>query len=236
YPFFFSTFFPLKSEFAAHIDLMKKKNIRTIVLIHDVDPFNTLWTNLYAEEARMAGIKVAENYEIQMGDNDFKTILTKAKEHKPEAVVVTIFEIGKVGLVLKTMHELGMNIPLFGSASAQTRTLLYEYGSYAEGNVFTSAPALDSTRYIAFVDSFTRKYGNAPVGVTAANAYDATRAVLETLKEGARSGEEIKQKLNELSLPGTFVDTLDFDEKGQVRDVLFEMKTVKDGTFVEVAS
>lgn len=83
----------------------------------------------------------------------------------------------------------------------------------------------------AFAEKYRAAYGKDPQGPAAANAYDAVRIIAEALRSGAHSGEEVQKALMEIEIPGTFIGTLDFNEKHQVHGGEFEVKTIRDGKF-----
>ncbi len=73
-----------------------------------------------------------------------------------------------------------------------------------------------------------------PTGPAAPNAYDAAKVIIEALKLGAQSAEEIKEVLKSTEFPSIVFGKLKFDKKGFVSlesaDII--IKTIKNGEFV----
>jgi hypothetical protein len=85
------------------------------------------------------------------------------------------------------------------------------------------------------VNSLKSKYGaDASQGPSFVNAYNAATMMFEVLKNGARTGTEIKDALNTVHVKGVGIKDLSFTQKGQLNSVKFIMKTIVDNKFEEV--
>lgn len=233
YPYFFSTWFPQLPEIRKQIQYLEENNYTTAVLIHDQDPFVTKMSLIFEEEAKKKNIETTR-FEVPLGTKDFRTVLTRVKVQNPDVVFVAIVEVGEIGSAIKTMKELQMTGKIMGTASIQQQNLLDSYGDYAEDSIIYTYPDRSSENYAIFKGNFLEKYGREPSGASVVNAYDATRMALTALKTGARTGEEIKDALNELSIEGTVVENLSFIGKGGVAEAPLVLKTVRNGEFVEI--
>jgi branched-chain amino acid transport system substrate-binding protein len=228
YPHYFSTWYPLAPEAQAHIDYMKQKKLSSVVIIHDEDPYNTLMSVYYAKLATEQGIAVKDTLMIAGGDTDFRTVLLKAKSHNPDVIFVQIFQVNEVGSLIKQSRELGLESVVMATASAQTNNLLDSYSSYAENLVY-SYPA-STAGYAAFESKFIKQYGRKPSGPTAGTAYDATNAVIAALKQNPQN---IRQGMQAVNFSGVVAETVSFNERGQLGNAPFIMKTVRAGAFVD---
>jgi branched-chain amino acid transport system substrate-binding protein len=233
-PYFFSTFYPQRVEMETHMKFLKERGYKRVAVLYDQDPFDTAVAEEYMRAAKEMGVETFA-FEVPTDTKDYRTVLAKAREQNPDHIFAIIFEVGNYGAMLKNMHELGMNLELSSTASAQTNELLENYGQYAEGKVYFATPDLSSNAYKEFEKRFTEKYGQPPSGATAANAYDATRIVITALRSGARSGSEIKASLDTISIAGTFVDEIDFTENGQIETAAYTIKTVRNQTYAELS-
>jgi branched-chain amino acid transport system substrate-binding protein len=233
YPYFFSTYYPQKAEIGRSIEFLQGRGVKRIAIVRDEDPFNTQVSGAYADAARAAGIEVTETHQVPLGTRDFRTTLVKIQQQDPDAIFVSIFEIAEIGGIAKTMRELGMEAIAVSTISTETDALTESYADVAEGTVYYSFPDTSSAAYQAFSEKYTQKYGRIPTG-TASASYDATNAILLTIKDGARTGEQIKDALYGISMQGVLVDPLTFTAKGQIGSASFVMKTVEDGKTVVV--
>jgi hypothetical protein len=81
----------------------------------------------------------------------------------------------------------------------------------------------------------TTKYGqDASQGPSFVNAYNAAVMLMEVLKNGARTGQEIRDALNKVHVSGIGSKNLSFDSHGQVQNVTFIMKEIQDNQFIEL--
>jgi len=232
FPYYYSTWYPQLPEAEKHAEFIKKQGWKSIVIIHDQDPFNSMFSQTYQQEMEKNGIQVLQKLEVDIDEKDFRTVLTKAKSYDPNAIFVSIFQVGSLGNILRNMQELGLDVPLLATASAQTPTLLQSFASEAEAKMFYSFPDSSSDSYQLFEQKFTQKFGAVPQGPSAGTAYDAARVVIYALEQGAKSGDEIKSVLDRIDIPGTVVDKISFTPNGQIEKAPFVIKTVKDGAFV----
>lgn len=234
YGHYFSTWYPQQPEAERHMRFLAERGYDSVVVIHDEDPFNTVFAQIYIAQAQQHGIQVQEELSIPLGTRDFRTILLRANEHGPDVVFVSIFDVAELGNIIKTMQELGMDAKLMSTASAQTNALIDSYASYAEGNIYYTFPDTGSERYREFEERFSARHGAPPTAASAGPAYDATRAAIAALRSGASSGTEVRDALAGLAIDGTIVGTLSFNEAGQIATAPFVVKTVANGTFAVV--
>jgi branched-chain amino acid transport system substrate-binding protein len=232
YTYFYSTFFTIPQEIQTHMAYLKQHNFTKAIVIRDQDPFNTKMVEEYKLQAKKDNVAIVGEFVIQ-DDKDYRTVLLKAKQLDADVLFVETLNVGDMGAMMKAMDELGMKEKFTSTASAQTNTLLESFAPYAEGRMIYSSPDLHSKAFQQFEQRFASTYGKPPSGSTAAGAYDATRAIIAAMRNGARTGLEIKQQLDEMRINGTIVDTLQFNSMGGVDGWKFEMKTVKNGQYVE---
>ncbi len=234
YTYFYSTFFTIPQEIEAHMKYLKAHNYTKAVVVRDQDPFNTKMVDEYKAQAAKNGIQIVGEYIIQ-DDKDYRTALLKAKQADPDILFVETLNVNDMGLMMRSMQELGMRAKFSSSASVQTNDLLESFAGYAQDRLVYSSPDLHTQAYADFQQRFREKYGALPSGSTAAGAYDATRAVIEALNDGARTGEDIKRDLDVMRIDGTVTDTLAFNRNGGIDGWTFKMKTVKDGQYVDLS-
>ena len=233
YPHYFSTWYPQKPEIDAHMQYLKENDLKRVVVIYDADPFNTKFASLYKREAQKNSIDVVGSIAVPIDTQDFRTTLLKVKSLHPEVVLVEIFNVGQLGELLTQAKELDLDVVVMSTASAQTTTLLENYGTMVNGRLVYSYPRTDAQAYDVFVTLFTQRYGHTPRGSSAACAYDAARALMYALR-AARAAGEVDDELYRLHMPGTVVETLSFNARGQIANAQFIMKTVQNNAFVEL--
>jgi branched-chain amino acid transport system substrate-binding protein len=231
YTYLYSTFYTIDAEVEAHMTQLQRDDVRSVVVIHDQDPYDTRLADAYITAAKQQGIDVRDVFIVQ-NDNDYRTVLLRAKQHDPDLIFVQTLDVQNMGAIMTQREELGLRAKFASTAAAQTNTLLESYAQYAEGRMIVSSPNLKSDAFTRFEERFEAKYGERPFGSTAAGAYDATRMIITALQQGARTGPEIKRELDTMRVDGTIADTISFNEDGGIDDWTFAMRTVKDGRYV----
>ena len=234
YSYYFSTWYPQVPEIERQLQFLQENGYTKVVVIHDQDAFNTKFSENYMEVMGKNGITIQERFEIPLDTRDFRTVLTKAKQHDPEILLIMIYDVGQLGNIVRNTQEIGMDVKIMSTASTQVDDLIELYRDFVEDRIYYTYPDTSNERYGEFVQKFEKKYGRTPVAASAPGAYDAARAVIATLDSGARTGTEIRDSLYELEIDGTIVETLSFNEKGQIKEAPFVIKTVRDGQFVIV--
>lgn len=229
--YIFSTWFPQRYEIDALQKYAISMNIKKITIVHDQDPFGAMMmADLFEKQASKNNITVLEEYGLVTGTNDFKTIIAKIKSNTPDGIFVSFLGPEPKVIFLKQIRELGIDTKVFSSSDFQNEGLLKSFGSFMEGVIY--AYPKTSVNYQNFVDKYKIKYNIEPQGPSAPNAYDAARAIIETLKHDVLTGDEIQSQLTKIKISGSIIDELSFSEiTHQINGGDFEIKTVHNNKF-----
>lgn len=88
-----------------------------------------------------------------------------------------------VSRIAKALREKGLNVPLIAGDAAYSQSLLQDGGSAVEGltmvSFFHATASVENTQ--SFVKAFQARYGGGTPNARAAQAYDATRTLLEAI-------------------------------------------------------
>lgn len=232
--YYFSTWFSGNSEMNAVQDHMLKVGHKNIVVVHDQDPFGVLMSVIFKEVSLKKGINLVRDYDSVTGTEDYRVVLSKIQNDRPDAVFMSFIGPDSKVKFLKQAREFGISIPMYSASDIQNETLLKDFGTYMEGVTYSFPKTAGN--YEKFVAAYTAKHGSAPQGPSAANAYDAAVISIAAIENAGTdlSGESLKKKLETITLEGFSSNTLGFNENHQVKQAESLVKTVKDGKFVEV--
>lgn len=167
---------------------------------------------------------------------DFRSIITKLEEQKPDAIYTGFFyEDG--AQFLKQMKQLGVTIPVYSTSAAYSETLLDLAGDAANGLHLTTTflPTSTDPHVATFVAEWKAGHDGATPGQFPAQAYDAVNIMLEAVAKAYpdTSRAHVRDMLAETKdFPGVTGLTT-FDADGDVLKSLSKLE-VKDGQFVEV--
>lgn len=197
---------PQLSQTASHPDFLKVSNwqFRNITTQAQEGPFNAKWlrdagvktvaviglqndwglsaTGEFAKAFEALGGKVTGTELFNPGARDFKAILTKVSQAKPEAIYFAMFyEEG--ALILQQARQLNVTARLFSASPFYAPKLIELAGPAAEGVMLSTTFVADSpaANVKAFVDEYKKRFNGEP-NQFAAQAYDATGILLEALK------------------------------------------------------
>jgi len=127
-----------------------------------------------------------------------------------------------------------MKVPLLGSNGWNQPDLLRLADRSIEGATFVDGFFLDSPdpNVQDFTERYQRRFQSNP-SLFAAQAYDATRLVLEAIRKGATSGEEVRDQLMKLRDLPTLGGPTGFDPGGTLERRVFVIQ-VKKGKLVQL--
>jgi branched-chain amino acid transport system substrate-binding protein len=206
------------SQTASHPDFLKVSNwqFRNITTQAQEGPFNAKWlrdsgvktvaviglqndwglsaTGEFAKAFEAAGGKVTSTELFNPGARDFKAILTKVSQAKPEAIYFAMFyEEG--ALILQQARQLGVTAKLYSASPFYAPKLLELAGPAAEGVLLSTTFVADNPapHVVAFVNEYKKRFGGEP-NQFAAQAYDAVGIMLEALKKAGPSATRAQMR------------------------------------------
>jgi branched-chain amino acid transport system substrate-binding protein len=235
YTYFLSTYFPQKDEMLRIQKYAFSKGVKNFVVVYDLDPFNKYFGDLFISTAPQNSLTVVKSFAVQREDKDFRTVVAQIKNlsPRPDAVFFEVATAAQVGTFAKQLKEQGITIPIWSNSSFEDLTL--EVCNSFQKNLLDGAVY---TRPKVAVKDFKQKYFNKYhkelTRPTVSNAYDATMAVIEALKRGAQTGEQIKNELYKIKIPGVTFKEISFNQFGQVSGGEFSIKTIQNCQFLEL--
>lgn len=249
---------PQLSQTASHPDFLKVSNwqFRNITTQAQEGPFNARWlreagvktvaviglqndwglsaTGEFAKAFEAAGGKVTGTELFNPGARDFKAILTKVSQAKPEAIYFAMFyEEG--ALILQQARQLGVTARLYSASPFYAPKLLELAGPAAEGVLLSTTFVADNPapHVAGFVADYKKRFGGEP-NQFAAQAYDAVGILLEALKKagpGATRAQVRDALAATANYPGvTGVTT--FDKATREPNKTLAKLQIKGGKFV----
>ncbi len=182
----------------------------------------------FAQKFKVLGGKVTavESHEQEVGD--FRSQLTKLTETNPDALFLPSYP-AEMAIAVQQARELGYDGPIFGPETFEDPQIPDVAGNAAEGIIYTK-PLVETS------DDFKRKHlemhGEEP-GIVSENAYDALMLIVETMKQGATTGKEIKDGLHKIGQNYKGASgTITFDEKGDIFKP-YQVMIIQNGEFVK---
>ncbi|WP_152363803.1 ABC transporter substrate-binding protein [Microlunatus speluncae] len=204
---------------------------KVVVMYSNDDAFTESGYKVFASALEQEGVEVADTLTFSKADTDFRPLLTEAKGHAPDAVVVSGLIEAAVPLVTQA-RELGIEVPIVGGNGFNNPALMKQAGPAAEGVVVGAAwnSASDNPQNTDFLTAFQEK-NQAPPDQFAAQAYaglmiidSAVRSACNGEREGIKTGFGTIDKLPTVLGEVTINDQRDIEHEAVVQ-------VVKDGKF-----
>ncbi len=237
FSYLFSTWWPQENEVKSLLDFMSNAGETKISVISDQDPFNLQFTNDFIAQAEAMGKNgmIGSKTIIPIGVKEFRTYIAKIKAENPSAIFIQLQDTSSRGPFMKELKEQNVKAQVYGTADAEDSDNIKKFPGFFDGLFYAFPSYSDDLSYSVLLKKLMAKYGsNVSQGPSFVNAYNAAIMLLEVLKNGARTGTEIRDALTKIHVPGVGIKELSFDSKHQIKNVKYIIKTVKNNQFVEI--
>lgn len=198
------------------VDYLNHQGIKKVAWLNASDGFGVTGLPAFEELAKESGIEIVAHEEFDATATDMTIQLTKIRGKEPEAIIVWSRTPG-AGIVARNFKALGFEIPMIQSTAAANEGFLEQVKDdneniYVVGSklsVLDQLPDSDQKELLKeFKDAFEKEFGEEP-NLFAAHVVDGVFAVIEAVKAGNTTAEEIQQFLANdlgefLGVTGTF--------------------------------
>jgi len=230
---------------------------RRFCILHPDTTYGRELARLFSQEIRQRGGEIIAVESYKDTDTDFGPQIRrlKAEDLKRDGTSTTtqttkgvnrieytpgfdaIFLPGnsaQAALIAPQLLFYDIKVPLLGSNGWNQPDLLRLADRSIEGATFVDGFFLDSPdpNVQEFTERYQRRFQSNP-SLFAAQAYDATRLVLEAVRKGATSGEEVRDQLMKLHDLPTLGGPTGFDPGGTLERRVFVIQ-VKKGKLVQL--
>ncbi len=173
----------------------------------------------------------SEDSYISGQTKDFTSILTNIKNSDAEMIFVGGL-YNECAMMLKQADTVGLDIQMMSTDGVFSPSLIELAGEAGEGFLLIGTFHLENPAEIcqSFIAAYEELYDGKEPGTYAAMAYDATRVLLEALKNGCTDREAVRAYLSTMKdFPGAAGD-ITFDENGDVVKEPLKL-VIKDGRY-----
>lgn len=166
------------AQFAA-----KDLKLKTAAVIYDVGSDYSSWLGKYfIEEFEKQGGKMVANEAFRSGELDFRAVLGKIKEAKPEILFIPTQQ-KEASLIMKQSADLGIKTQFIGGDGWASPDLVTLGGPAVEGSYFVNITSLEDPDIQGFVKEYKEKYKADPVMPNPVMAIDALYAIIDAIKK-----------------------------------------------------
>lgn len=161
-------------------------NLKKVAIVLHQDEWSEVIAPAFKKEFQGLGGEILLEEKVAVGENDFKTIISKIKSKEADAVYLPLVPVN-TDVFLKQAKELGLQAQIL-SGDALIPDIIIAAGDAAEGVYFTSVYVEDNEISQGLAEKYQERYGEeAPALSMVAFGYD----VILAIKSAAESIEDI---------------------------------------------
>lgn len=215
---------------------VKEDGVKSVAVIGLQNDWGLSATGEFKKAFEASGGKVTAVELFNPGARDFKAILTKVAQGKPEAIYFAMFyEEG--ALILQQAKQLNINAKMYSAGPFYAQKLLELAGPAAEGVRLSTAFVVDNpaANVQDFVGEYKKRY-NAEPSMFAAQAFDAVGIMFGALKKagpGATRAQVRDALAGTAKFPGVTGETT-FDPQTREPDKQLARLQITGGKFTIV--
>lgn len=165
------------------------------------------------------------------GTDDFRSILTKIKAAKPDAIFINPQTEIAGGTIARQIRELGIEVPLFGSNILSGAKAIEIAGDAVEGLVLFDSPGLNPNNAKAahFLTQYQARYGDLSIEFYLGAGYDAVYILSLAIATAGEDAHSVRDFLHGMpNYPGV-IGTYGFDGNGDLTGIEHVVKRVEGG-------
>ncbi|PRR69685.1 branched-chain amino acid ABC transporter substrate-binding protein [Neomoorella humiferrea] len=205
-------------------------------IISDTTTYGKSNTEAWKSEiSKYPGAEIVSIDEIQVGQNDFRPILSKIKAANVDGLYFGGV-VMEAALVRKQMVELGMkDLLMVGISGIVDDKFIETAGKEAAEGVIATKPGKSINKLEggkAFEEAYQKAGFKEPYGAYGPYAYDAANIIVEALKKVGPDRAKLVDAIAKISYTG-LLGTTSFDETGQTTNVASTIYVVEDGKWVD---
>jgi branched-chain amino acid transport system substrate-binding protein len=186
YPGYFRTAHNDKIQGAAAADFAYNfLSIRKAATIHDGSLYADKLQGVFAEQFTKLGGTITLQTSVTIGQTDMSSVLASIATGSPELIYFPIFLPEGAFLIDQAKTTPGLeNTKLMGADGLYSPDVMQSAGAAVEG-FMVSSPLVQGPEYDAFVAKYVAKFGEQPINIFHAHAYDGFNIVKAAIEKVA---------------------------------------------------
>lgn len=209
---------------AAFNDLVKKN----AVILYLNSDYGLGLKNVFENKFIALGGKVEAAIPFEENVKDFRAIINKFR-NKTYDLIYIVGYAPQTGVLVKNIREQRINKTILSTVATEDQKFIELAGAASEGVIYVFNSTPEGSNYEHFVTMYRQKYNEEPQILTDVG-YDALQLVLMAIKNGARTGEQVKEFLKNMDIYEGASGIIKFDEKGDVHKPMI-LKVIRDKKF-----
>lgn len=229
----YRTYIDVEKGIAKLSEYIKKLNKKKLAVLTEDISF-TLGIKKLLQENFTGEAAFFDDY--NEAETDFRTIVLKAKNKKPDGYFLNAASPITYQNLLRQLRQLGVAEDVYAYYQPTNQDNFENLGSLQDGIVFISYPEFKSKNkeFLALRDLFLLKHPEGPFDeFLLMTSYDAATILIKALRASENNVEQVISFLNSYSAPGALGD-VSFDKNGDVQGVNFNIFKITKGVINKV--
>ena len=217
--------------------------LRTAATIHDGSPYAEQLQQVFADTFTELGGTITAQEAVNVGDTDMHPILTTIATDSPEFLYYPIFIPEGAQITVQAKEVAGLENTILAAADGCFSPDFVEAAGEACEGMYISGPnlAFENPLYDHFLQVHQEKYGEPPLSVFHAHAYDGTTMLLAAVEQVAEQDEDGTLHIGRQALRDALYGTHDFDgitgtlncnQYGDCADPEIAVNQIQNGEYV----
>lgn len=216
----------------------EKLHFKTIAIITEITSYAMPPSEYLNKRFLEIGGRLVEFQSFNPGETDFRSILSKVRSKKPDAIYIAVQAPDTAALLVSQLGQQKIEAPLFGNeVTGNTVTAYPANKAQFEGMIFSEAAFnSNSKKTKEFIDEFKNYFhvDGLPYGFWTAEAYDGVMLLADVINRCGANKEAVKKCLYEVRNYEGVSGTISIDENGDgIRN--YVLKVVRDGSVMEMS-
>ena len=219
--------------------------LKTAATIHDGSPYADQLQQVFADTFKELGGTITAQEAVNVGDTDMRPILTTIAAGEPEFIYYPIF-IPEGAQITRQAKEIpGLEEVILAGADGMYSPDFVEAAGEACEGMYISGPnlAFENPLYDHFLEVHLEKYGEKPLSVFHAHAYDAAMMLFAAIEKVAVQDEDGTLHIGRQALRDALYATKDFEgitgtlncnEYGDCADPQIAVNQIQNGEYVPI--
>jgi len=212
------------------VDHMKSQNIKNLAIINHNNAYAYAVMDFFKKVlAERSDINIVTEISTDETVMDYRTEITKLKQKDFDALYVVFARDDSQGAFNKQLKQLGVKKQVYLTFSRGENDQIQDtFADVSQGMLYPAPKKYKRTD--EWHEKYTARFGQKPAAISAATTYDMTTLVIEAIKQGATTSNEIKDYLMQIDGYEGYSNTISFNEYGQVasEEVVIKMVNGKN--------
>ncbi|MDX2140071.1 MAG: branched-chain amino acid ABC transporter substrate-binding protein [Chloroflexota bacterium] len=218
--------------------------VSRIATIHDGSPYGEGLVRVMSARFEELGGEIVAADAIAVGDTDFRGLLEDIAQEQPDLIYFAGFP-AEAARIAEQRGDTGLeDVIMMGADGIRTQEFIDLAGDSAEGVLASTSIAASSEALDAFLALYVETYGEEPPAPFHANAFDATKILLDAIEATASVNAEgelvidraaISAHVRALADYQGLTGVLNADGTGELSVADIGISRVTEGAFVQIA-